>query len=395
MKIALVSPYDLAIAGGVNSNIHPLAHFLRLRGHEAYIIGPANNRTALRDPNHTFVIGKTRPIPAGGSIANLAISTMFYGYIKQVLEEEKFDVIHINEPFVVGYGMQFIRYAGDAICVGTFHAARASVPRLYKTLRPLMWDLMHRLDLRIAVSPAARRLIQPVFPGDYSIIPNGIDYLKFAHDDHQLPPLVDDKMINILFVGRIGEKRKGLVYLLEAFTHLKPLHPNVRLIIVGGYNKHEKKRFDKYIAKNQLKDVVLTGYVSDEELVRYHHACQIFCAPNTGNESQGIILLQAMAAGLPIVASGIDGFSNVVAQNVQGILVPPSDASSLYIALEQLVVDESLRSEMGHKGHQEASKYDWPLIAEAVDNGYKESFKKRSTRSSGALDETGYTPMPA
>jgi phosphatidylinositol alpha-mannosyltransferase len=366
VKIALVSPYDLAVAGGVNSHIYHLADHFEEHGHETRLIAPSSDVSNLS--KNAIVIGRPRSIPAGGSVARMAISARLADPVRRVLAEEHFDVVHVHEPLVSMLGIQFLRYS-DSINVGTFHAARESGARLYTFSRRLLKDVFRKLDGKIAVSPAAASLISPHFPGYYNIIPNGVDIERFAGPVAPIPSL-DDGLVNILFVGRL-EKRKGLRYLLRAFAAVKAKRPKTRLVVVGAYDDRQKRTIERSLAENGLRDVVLTGYVTLEELPRYHHACQIFCAPNTGNESQGIILLEAMAAGCPVVASNIEGFAAVVTHGVEGLLARPKDEVALEEALLTLVDDAAMRREMSEAGVKRAQHFSWDQVSQRVLSYYE------------------------
>jgi len=233
-----------------------------------------------------------------------------------------------------------------------------------------------RLDGKIAVSPAAMRLVQPHFPGYYNIIPNGVDVERFAAPRPPLPEF-DDGKVNILFVGRL-EKRKGLRYLLRAFAAVKGRHPGTRLIVVGAYDERQRRGYERWVRDSDLRDVVFAGYAPLDQLPRYHHSSHIFCAPNTGNESQGIVLLEAMAAGLPVVASNIDGFANVLTEGVEGTLVRPKDSEALAAALEALVAEPGLRAAMGARAQERAQYFSWERISRRVLSYYERlDYEKR------------------
>jgi phosphatidylinositol alpha-mannosyltransferase len=178
-----------------------------------------------------------------------------------------------------------------------------------------------------------------------------------------------DGKLNILFVGRL-EKRKGLSYLLDAFERIKEEMPDSRLIIVGPGTRL-RRRYEKRVAKHGLKDVVFVGFASYEELPRYYQSADIFCAPATGSESFGIVLLEAMALSKPVVASNIEGYAGVVSDGVDGMLVPPKDSQSLARALTTLLNDESLRQKMGEQGRAKALNYGWESIAGHILDYYK------------------------
>jgi len=373
MKIALVSPYDLAVPGGVNSHIHHLAEHFVARGHEVRLIAPASDVRNLSPL--AIVVGRPRSIPAGGSIARMAISPRLADPVRRVLAEEQFDVVHVHEPLVSFMTIQFLRFS-KAVNVGTFHAARESGARLYTYTRRLLKHCFRRLDGKIAVSQAAAALIAPHFPGYYNIIPNGVDVERFAAA--QPLPELGDGMVNILSVGRL-ETRKGQRFLLRAFADVKAQRPEARLVIVGGYNERQRRAYERWVAEHNLRDVVFAGYVRDDELPRYHRSAQVFCAPNTGNESQGIILLEAMAAGCPVVASNIGGFAGVVTHGVEGLLVRPKDSEALAEALLQLVDNPDLRRSMGERGRDAAQQYSWERVSQRVLSYYERLLYERQS----------------
>jgi phosphatidylinositol alpha-mannosyltransferase len=377
MKIGLVSPYDLSVPGGVNSHIQHLSANFTAMGHDVRLIAPASD--VSRVSSNAIIIGRPRLIPAGGSIARMAMSPRLARPVKRVLAEEQFDVVHVHEPLVSFLPVQFLRFS-NAINVGTFHAARDSGARLYTYTRRLLKASFRRLDGKIAVSQAAARLISPHFPGYYNIIPNGVDIERFAGPRRPLPDL-DDGRFNILFVGRL-EKRKGLRYLLRAFARVKLARPQARLVVVGSAEPRQRRGYERWVAEAGLADVQFRGYVPDEVLPRFYHSAQVFCAPNTGNESQGIILLEALAAGCPVVASNIDGFAGVLTHGVEGLLVKPKDSDALAEALIHLIDDARLRDEMRAKGFERAQHFSWERVSQRVLTYYERlAYEKQSLPS--------------
>ncbi len=373
MKIALVSPYDLAVAGGVNSHVFNLAkHFVEL-GHDVRTIGPISDLNKLSED--AIAIGRPMSISAGGSIARMTMAPRLAKPIRRVLREEAFDVVHVHEPLVSFLPIQFLRFS-DAVNVGTFHAARDNPARLYIYTRRILKSCFRRLDGKIAVSPAAMHLVQPHFPGYYNVIPNGVDVERFSAEYAPLPEL-DDGKVNILFVGRL-EKRKGLRYLLRAFAQVKAQRPDTRLIVVGAYDGRQRRGYERWVRETGLEDVVFAGFAPLEALPRYHASSHIFCAPNTGNESQGIILLEAMAAGLPVVASNIEGFAAVLTEGVEGSLVRPKDSEPLAEALTRLAGDAELRHDMGERGRERAQHFSWERVSRRVLSYYERlDYEKR------------------
>ncbi len=371
MKIALVSPYDFAYPGGVTLHISYLERYFTKMGHEVKVIAPASQ--AVSSFGDRFIpIGKPRPVPASGSICRVTISPWLSSKIKAVLDEENFDIIHLHEPLMPMLCTTVLRLSQTAN-IGTFHACHSSflgIPA-YNFARPIgKWALrrwFRKLDGKIAVSKTAMEFACGHFPGYYNIIPNGVDVDHFSPDVSPIDEFCDGKL-NILFVSRL-EKRKGLNYLLEAFKQVKQEIPDSRLIIVGPGTRLRRK-YERQVARSRLKDVIFVGFVSYDELPRYYKTADVFCAPATGRESFGIVLLEAMAIGKPIVASNIEGYAGVVTHGVEGLLVPPADKERLAQALISLLSDQSLRQEMGARGRAKALEYSWEQIAQKVLNYY-------------------------
>jgi phosphatidylinositol alpha-mannosyltransferase len=368
VKIALVSPYDFAYPGGVCIHISCLEQQFSRMGHEVRVIAPASK--AISGFGDRFIpIGRPRPIPTSGSIARLTVSPWLSSKIKEVLEREKFDIIHLHEPLMPMLCTTVLRLSQTAT-VGTFHASNGRPG--YNLGRPFgKWFLkrwFRKLDGKIAVSKPAMEFAHGHFPGYYNIIPNGVDLGHFSPDVAPMEEFKDGKL-NILFVGRL-ESRKGVKYLIEAFVRVKQEVPNSRLIIVGPGTRL-RRQYEKKVARSGLKDVVFVGFASYEDLPRYYQTADIFCAPATGSESFGIILLEAMALGKPIVASNIEGYASVISDGVDGQLVPPKDSQSLAQALISLLNNESLRREMGAQGRAKSLRYGWDSIARNILDYYQ------------------------
>jgi len=367
MKIALVSPYDFAYPGGVANHISSLEHQFTKMGHEVKVIAPASK--VVPDFGDRFIpIGKPRPIPVSGSIARITISLRLASRIKAVLAEENFDIIHLHEPFMPMLCTAVLRFS-NTTNVGTFHACQARVG--YNWGKPISTIMLKRrarkLHGKIAVAKPAMEYASKYVPGYYNIIPNGVDLERFSPNVLPIEEFCDGKL-NILFVGRL-ESRKGLNYLLKAYKRVKQEIPNSRLIIIGPGTRLRHK-YEKEVKRNDLRDVVFVGYVDQGELPRYYKTADIFCSPATGRESFGIVLLEAMAIGKPIVASNIEGYASVMTHGAEGLLVPPKDKEGLAQALITLMTDESLRQQMGARGRLKALGYSWEHIAQRVLNYY-------------------------
>jgi phosphatidylinositol alpha-mannosyltransferase len=367
MKIALVSPYDWAVPGGVNNHVKPLATQFIRAGHDVRIVAPSSRRWSHRQDNLTVIGEHVIGLPASGSVSNVCLSFHVSSRVRALLARERFDVVHVHEPFMPLLPFEFIRYA-DATLVATLHAAREGGSRLYAYSRFIIQPWWDRIDGRIAHSRSALRLVGKYLAGRYRIIPSGVDYPFFAAEVPPIPRYKDHRR-NILFLGRL-EKRKGLPYLLEAFALLKEDMPDIRLIVVGS-DGGLRPACERFIRQRGLTDVVFTGYVPDEDLPRYYKTADVYCAPNTGAESLGIVLLEAMAAGTPIVASRIEGFADVLSHGREGLLARPRNAEALAAALRRALSDAGMREEMGKQGSKTAERYGWDRMSEKVLDYYQ------------------------
>ncbi len=369
MKIAMVSPYDFTWPGGVTAHVTQLARELGRSGHEVQVLAPHSPSRESQDADLHVPLGRSVPLPSGGSIARVSLSWWLYPKVRALLRKEQFDVIHLHEPMAPILPLCVLEFS-DSVNVGTFHASYAR-QHLYRITHPIIKRWQQRLHGNIAVSPAARRYVNNAFPGDYEIIPNGIDFKHFSTDVAPMPQYQDGK-INILFVGRL-EKRKGLRYLLEAYGKLKWDLPNIRLIVVGPGNP-DKESY-RVMSSQNLQDVEFVGRVSYDDLPRYYASADIFCSPATGAESFGIVLLEAMSAGKPVVASDIEGFRGVMTHGEQGLLVPKKDSNALAEALGMLARDPELRRKLGGNGNRLAEEYRWEVVAGRVEAYYNTCLK--------------------
>lgn len=363
MKIALVSPYDFAYPGGVCNHISCLEQQFTQMGHEVKIVAPAS-KAASTFGDRFIAVGKPRPVPVSGSIARITLSPWLSSRIKAVLDREHFDICHLHEPLMPMLCTTVLRLS-NVPNVGTFHASGGKPWYSFGTPigKLILKKWIHKLDGKIAVSEPAMEYVSKYFPGDYAIIPNGVDSKHFSPD---VPPIEEfsDGKLNILFVGRL-EKRKGLDYLLEAYKQIKPEFPDSRLIVVGP-GKRLGRKYERRVMRDRLKDVVVIGYAAYRDLPRYYQTADIVCCPATGRESFGIVLLEAMAVGKPIVASNIQGYNNVVTHGAEGLLVPPKNVEKLAQALTSLMTDGALRQQMGNEGRLKAVQYDWENVAHRV-----------------------------
>lgn len=369
LRIGLISPYDFASPGGVQSHIRELASQFRDWGHRVRIIGPCSDRSEVNDKGF-IPMGKPISLPSRGSIARVSIAVWLRPRMAKLLESERFDVVHVHEPFA-SYVCLGILSQSQTTNVATFHAYPGS--RLYHMGGSMIAKrYLPKLHGRITVSQPALDYISNILPGSYDLIPNGLAIKQFQNSINPLEQY-QDGMINLLFLGR-SDKRKGLKYLLLAYSQLKWDWPNLRLIVAGPGNPDGECQ--RIIAERGIEDVVFVGEVSDEDKVRYYVTADIYCSPATGGESFGIVLVEGMAAGKPIVASDIPGYASVLRDGVEGILVPPKDYTKLAESIAKLLQDPQMRDRLARNGLQRAQDFRWENVADRVMAHYQVAIEK-------------------
>lgn len=358
MKVGLVSPYDFATAGGVNDHVRHLAVQLQKAGHETRIFAPSSRSDVGFEAARFYRIGTPIAVPANDSVARITLSFHLANQVAGIVADEKFDVLHFHEPLMPALPMTMLRMSNTAN-VGTFHAfARSNIGYYYG--RPLLKPYLGHLHRGIAVSEPARDFVNRYFPNfAMRVIPNGIDLNVYKPG---LAPIrhLRDENVNILFVGRL-EKRKGLGDLLRAYRVLNERVPETRLIIVG--DGPQRGRVESYVQRHRLNNVILAGFVPDTVKPRYYSSADIFCAPATGAESFGIVLLEAMAAGLPIVACRAAAVPEVAPDGEVGRLVPPDDSAALAEAILGLLDDPERRHVLGQGGRERVERYRADVVA--------------------------------
>ncbi|GBD10954.1 Phosphatidyl-myo-inositol mannosyltransferase [bacterium HR23] len=365
MRIALVSPYDFAHPGGVNDHIVSLARHLLRQGHSVHIFAPSSRPVEDLGIPHLVRLGRPIRIASGGSTARITLSFWLAEKVRGLLLRNHYDIVHLHEPFTPFLPLSVLTFS-TAVNIGTFHAYHGR-SRFYPWAKPFLRPWVRRLHGRTAVSEPARQFITRYFPGDYRIIPNGVEVEHFANRP-PLPHFLDGKT-NLLFVGRL-EKRKGLRYLVGAFARLKWQYPHLRLIVVGPGTPDRESLLR--LSACGVGDVVFVGGVPYADLPRYYRSAHIFCAPAIGKESFGIVLLEAMAAGLPIVASDIEGYRFVVRHEREALLVPPQNEEALAEGIRRLLDNPSLRWRLAQQGGQRVQEFRWERIAQQTLDYYRE-----------------------
>lgn len=381
MKIAMVSPYDYVHPGGVNNHVANLAGALRLLGQDVTIVAPVAGDQAV--PDGVVAISRSiTTVRTGGSRARVSLSVRAPRRIKRLLEEERFNVVHLHNPLTPVVCASFLRYrdvAPDTVVVATLHEYRGDKNPLFYLGDPLIHRWIARLDGRIAVSEMARAFNNTYFPGEYVIIPNGIDVARYNSDDVRHFSRYRDGRPTVLFLGRL-EYRKGFKYLLRAWPWVREVVPNARLLVVGAYEKRHKRPFVDYARRKKIRGVRFVGPASEEDKPRFYRTAEVYCAPSAGFESFGIVLLEGMAAGVPVVASDIPGFRTVLDDGVQGVLVEPRNPQALAKAIIDLLLDPERRARLGQAGRAKAALYDWQRVARQVLSFYEDVMASRRQR---------------
>lgn len=360
MRIAIVSPYDLTVPGGVQSHVRHLAEQLRATGDEVVLVGPGD------DPGHLGV-GRSIGVPFNGSVAPIAVSPRAAARTRRLVARLRADVVHVHEPLVPVVGLSAVLSA-TAPVVATFHAWSDDA-RLYRLARPVGRRVLDRITVPIAVSPAAasyHAAALGVPARRFAIVPNGVEVARFA-EPTPLPALAAPGRPTLLFVGRL-ERRKGLDPLIRAFTRLKADEPELRLLVVG--EGPERDRCAALLPTALRDDVVFLGRVSDRELAGCYAAADLYVSPALGGESFGIVLLEAMAAGRTVVASDLPGYRGVVDDGITGRLVPPGDPAALAAVIAELLGQPSRRAALAAEARRAAARYDWPVVTARIREHY-------------------------
>jgi phosphatidyl-myo-inositol alpha-mannosyltransferase len=385
MKIGLVTPYVYPQPGGVNQHVRYLYQNLRLRGHDVRILTTSHGLQRSSEGD-VIRIGKGFSMPANGSVGTITLSPRFLSQVGDVLDGEAFDLLHFHEPFVPFLSPILLRMS-KSVNVATFHAY-SGWSFSYELGARLMGTYARRLHGRIAVSAAARHFIDRYFPGDYKVIPNGVDLERFR----RAVPISrwQDGTRNLLFVGRF-ESRKGLLELLKAYRLLRRAGCQCRLLVVGSGPQEREAR--RYLMTRKMGGVEFLGKVTDEVRDALFKTADVYISPATGRESFGIVLLEAMAAGTPIVCSDIHGYKGVVRRGREGLLVPPKKPKAIAAAVARLLSDDELRARMGASGIARAEEFSWERVTAKVDDYY--GFVIRRLAAQGALPPGYRAEIPA
>ncbi|MFI5179500.1 MAG: glycosyltransferase family 4 protein [Vicinamibacterales bacterium] len=345
----------------MGSHLRAQARAQRALGHDVRVYGPAS--APLADPNETVLSGSIS-VTFSGTESGLGLDPRSAGRITRLFARERFDIVHVHEPLTPLLPW-FAVWSSPAPVVGTFHVHREAGHRFYPIGRPLLTLLMRRIACRIAVSEAARRTVERYFPGRYEIVPNGIECDTFRVPRPR-PPAMEAGRRHVLFVGRL-EPRKGVASLIRAMARVQARAKDVRLLIVG--DGPDRARLESLTASTRV-DARFTGVVDDDALPGYFQAADVFCSPATGGESFGVVLLEAMACGTPVVATAIEGYQELVGDTGCGSLVAPGDDDALAAAILTLLQDEHARRAAAAAGADRARAFDWQAVARRLEALY-------------------------
>ncbi|MGW7440072.1 glycosyltransferase family 4 protein [Streptomyces sp. NPDC054849] len=351
MKIGIVCPYSWDVPGGVQFHIRDLAEHLIRLGHEVSVLAPADDDTPL--PPYVVSAGRAVPVPYNGSVARLNFGFLSAARVRRWLHDGVFDVIHIHEPASPSLGLLSC-WAAQGPIVATFHTSNPR-SRAMIAAYPILQPALEKISARIAVSEYARRTLVEHLGGDAVVIPNGVDVDFFASAE----PRAEWGGQTLGFIGRIDEPRKGLPVLMAAFPKIVEACPEVRLLVAGRGDEEEAVAS---LPAELRARVEFLGMVSDEDKARLLRSVDVYVAPNTGGESFGIILVEALSAGAAVLASDLDAFAQVLDQGGAGELFTNEDSDALAEAAIGLLRDPARRAELSARGSAHVRRFDWSTV---------------------------------
>jgi phosphatidylinositol alpha-mannosyltransferase len=361
MRIGMVCPYSFDVPGGVQSHVLQLAEVMRARGQNVSVLAPSSPHVAL--PEYVVSAGRAVPIPYNGSVARLQFSPAVHGKVRRWLADGDFDVLHLHEPNAPSLSMWALRVAEGPI-VATFHTSTTKSLTLavfQGVLRP--WH--EKIVGRIAVSDLARRWQMEALGSDAVEIPNGVDVASFAS-----APLLDGYPRpgkTVLFLGRFDEPRKGMAVLIDALPRLVEHFPGVQVLVVGRGDQDELRSKAGGLGGH----LRFLGQVDDAAKASALRSADVYCAPHTGGESFGIVLVEAMAAGTPVVASDLHAFRQVLRDGDAGRLVPVEDGAALAAGLVAVLENDQLAKRYVAAGADAVRRYDWSVVANQIMQVYE------------------------
>ena len=360
VRIGIVCPYSWDVPGGVQFHIRDLAEHLIRLGHEVSVLAPADDETPL--PPYVVSAGRAVPVPYNGSVARLNFGFLSAARVRRWLHDGTFDVIHIHEPASPSLGL-LACWAAQGPIVATFHTSNPR-SRAMIAAYPILQPALEKISARIAVSEYARRTLVEHLGGDAVVIPNGVDVDFFARAE----PKPEWQGETIGFIGRIDEPRKGLPVLMKALPKILAERPRTRLLVAGRGDEEEAV---EDLPEELRSRVEFLGMVSDEDKARFLRSVDVYVAPNTGGESFGIILVEALSAGAPVLASDLDAFAQVLDQGAAGELFANEDADALAASAVRLLGDPARRAELRERGSAHVRRFDWSTVGADILSVYE------------------------
>ena len=362
IRIGIVCPYGWDTPGGVQSHIRDLAEHLIEEGHYVSVLTPISD-DSVKHEDYVVNAGKPISIPVNGSVARVLFGPIASSRAKQWIASGDFDLLHLHEPAIPSLSLLACS-AAEGPLVGTFHVSTPKKKAIY-AIGPILEPIVEKLNARIAVSELARSTLKDHFDTDAVVIPNGIDGQKYANAK------VNSEYSNghtVGFIGRIEEPRKGLQVLIDSLSIVARFIPDVQFLVAGPGDSNE---FTKKLNPQLKSRIKFLGLLSNEEKESFLKSIQIYVAPNTGSESFGIILTEALSAGTAVVASDIPAFKAVLENGEAGELFKNEDSADLAKVLVALLRDDDKRKRLGENGRLSAQKYDWQVVAEQIENVYE------------------------
>jgi phosphatidylinositol alpha-mannosyltransferase len=357
IKIGMVCPYGWDSPGGVQTHIRELTRHLLDEGHQVSVFAPVTNEESIQE-DWLVNAGKPISIPVNGSVARVLFGPIASSRVKQWIAQGDFDLLHLHEPAIPSLSLLACSAATGPM-VGTFHVSSPKQKAIY-AIGPILEPIVEKLTARIAVSESARKTLKEHFDTDAVVIPNGIEGAQYANAQ----PTIHWRNPNTLgFIGRFEEPRKGLQVLLAALPIIARFIPDVRILIAGPGDGDE---FVKGLDVGLRNRIVFLGFLTDQEKASLLKSIDIYVAPNTGGESFGIILTEALSAGTPVVASDIPAFKAVLENGDAGLLFKNEDSSDLAKVLIGLLRDSEKQKQLSNRGKLSSQKYDWQVVAEQI-----------------------------
>ncbi len=360
LRIGIVCPYSWDVPGGVQNHIRDLAEFLIHNGHHVEVLAPATESEDL--PDYVVSAGRSVSIPYNGAVARVLFGVVANSRVRSWINEGNFDLLHLHEPAIPSLSL-LACWAGEGPMIGTFHAA-AKYQKAIVAIGPILEPVIEKLSARIAVSESARLTLTAHLETDAIVIPNGI-YADNYRDGTSRPEWQGN---TIGFLGRFEEDRKGLPVLLDALPIISRFIPDIRVLIAGpGDSEEVLERVDPQL-RNRVE---FLGKISEEDKADFLASVSLYIAPNTGGESFGIILAEAMAGGAAVVASDIPAFADVLGDGKYGALFESENSENLAKVIIDLLRDERKRKELAAAGAVHAQRFDWSQVGEEIFEVYQ------------------------